>query len=137
MSDFALSASGPEVLCDFPACILNAFHPGDHEFAKAKPELSLRRYVCVICSATFRVYGEHYRANARTCDNPACLLELARREGFQPTLQCRCPQRPYPHELVIHPELRRESFNPEKRFCWPWSLAQSERVEPSTERMAA
>ena len=44
---------------------------------------------------------------------------------------CACSQRPYPHDLSIHQSLKRESYNPEKRFSWPWSLCLSERGEQS------
>ena len=44
---------------------------------------------------------------------------------------CTCLQRPYPHDLGIHQSLKRESYNAQKRFSWPWSLCLSERGEQS------
>lgn len=40
-------------------------------------------------------------------------------------LTCRCPQRFYPHEISIHSNLMRESYNPQLRSRWPWSLART------------
>jgi hypothetical protein len=67
---------------------------------------------------------------------------------------CACPQRPYPHELTVHANIRRETpgkyivwagrksdpfFDEVVTFAsdamrWPWSLMLSQREEPSTER---
>lgn len=62
--------------------------------------------------------------------------ESAAREEVE-ILLCPCPQRLYPHELSVHTQLKSESYNPQNRFRWPWSLLLAERVEPSTERSAA
>ena len=59
------------------------------------------------------------------------------REPYFAPLLCRCPQREYPHELSIHALIRHEWWKRELRNCWPWSLMQSLREEPSTERKAA
>lgn len=103
----------------------------------AKPELSLRWYTCTVCKQKFRVYGYHIAIQVRTCGEQACIMARAMREVIPPPIICSCPQREFPHDLSIHAELRAESYNPQRRFRWPWSLAQSERVEPSTERKAA
>lgn len=52
-------------------------------------------------------------------------------------LLCRCPQRPYPHELSVHRELRSEWWAHKRDLAWPWSLMASLREEPSTERKVA
>lgn len=54
---------------------------------------------------------------------------------FAPLL-CRCPQREYPHELSVHSLIRHEWWRKDLRNQWPWSLMQSRREEPSTERSA-
>lgn len=53
------------------------------------------------------------------------LAEPAHPEPDIPLL-CPCPQRPYPHELHIHNQLLRESWNPRLKYVWPWSLAFAE-----------
>jgi len=52
-------------------------------------------------------------------------------EEIEAPLLCTCRQRWYPHELCVHNQLLRESWNPELKYCWPWSLLLSERVELS------
>lgn len=52
------------------------------------------------------------------------------REAVEVEGRCPCPQRPYPHELSAHSQLRYEG----NRDRWPWSLMLSPRVEPSTDR---
>jgi hypothetical protein len=52
-------------------------------------------------------------------------------------LVCTCPQRPYPHELSVHAELRAEWWPYRHAPKWPWSLMLSVREEPSTERKVA
>src|SRR5690348_10644962 len=64
-------------------------------------------------------------AKARAADQP--------KQEYLAPLLCPCPQREYPHELLVHGLLRREAFNPAKRFQWPFSLMLSERRELSTE----
>ena len=141
MNAFALEPTGPPVPCDFRGCTLEAWHEGEHEFAKPKPKFSSDRvHTCKACGRKFVIYGEGKEASLpverETCGNQECILALARLEarfGESPLL-CRCPQRSYPHELSIHQELRGESYNPKLRFRWPWSLMLSKRQEPSTER---
>lgn len=60
------------------------------------------------------------------------LYESAPHAAIAVSPLCPCPQRPHPHELSIHHQLRYESYNPENRFRWPWVLILSERVEQST-----
>jgi len=133
---FTLDFSGPQVRCDFPRCILAAFHEGDHEFAAKKIEWSYDRH-CVVCGVPFTVLGADRAMIFDTCGSEACLLHYASRHGFAVPILCRCPQRDYAHELSVHFDLRSESFNPKLRNRWPWSLMLSPRVEPSTERKAA
>jgi hypothetical protein len=59
------------------------------------------------------------------------------RESYLAPLMCCCPQRDHPHELSVHPLIRSEWWKRELRDRWPWSLMQSARGEPSTERKAA
>lgn len=137
---FALEASGPPAPCGFPKCTLEAFHDGDHLLAeKPKPDKRLEfpgpRYgVCIICGWKFQVLGDYAHPMPRICDNELCVLELLRRESppQQPIL-CPCGQRPFPHELSVHKLLRRESFNPQLKYRYPWSLCLSDKVEMSTE----
>lgn len=135
---FTLDFTGDPVPCDFPGCILESFHAGDHEFAKniavGKTRDDIRR--CKVCGGGFIVYGEVVFGHARTC-SPGCLLILSMREASALSVSCNCSQRSYPHELRVHEEIRGESHNPKFRFRWPWSLMLSPRVEPSTERKAA
>lgn len=58
------------------------------------------------------------------------------RQEVELPLLCFCAQREFPHELSVHWRLRVESFNPDYRRMWPWSLMLSDRVEPSTEGMS-
>ena len=53
------------------------------------------------------------------------------------SLVCSCPQRPYPHELSVHAEIRSEWWAHKRNLSWPWSLMASSREEPSTERKRA
>lgn len=51
-------------------------------------------------------------------------LNAAREEIVAP-LTCRCPQRPWPHELSVHRLLRYESryaISNEPVMKWPWTL---------------
>ena len=48
-------------------------------------------------------------------------------------LACRCPQREYPHDLSVHTALKSESYNPQLRSRWPWSLLKSPNLELSAD----
>jgi hypothetical protein len=63
--------------------------------------------------------------------------ESAPRQEIKVLPLCSCPQRSHPHELSIHTQLKSESYIRVNKFRWPWSLVQSQRIEPSTERSAA
>lgn len=67
--------------------------------------------------------------------------------AYDAPLLCSCAQRPYPHELSIHANIRSEKpgaytdyydllvrFAPKEPMRWPWSLCLGARVEMSTER---
>ncbi len=46
-------------------------------------------------------------------------------ETVEIPLTCRCPQRPYPHELSVHASLRTDWAaygNGKPKNSWPWSL---------------
>lgn len=134
---FALDYSGDPVGCDYPKCILAAFHDGEHQFAPKKEiQWSYDRH-CVVCGVPFTVMGADKAMIFDTCGSEACLLHYARRFGFEVPLVCRCPQRDYPHELAIHSLIRHEWWRKELREKWPWSLMASRREEPSTERSQA
>ena len=131
---FQLDYSGDPVPCDFPGCTLTAFHDGDHSlFAPKPPERHFQR-VCKFCHNAFVVYAGAQYLPHETCGSPDCILRAAKRDPITIPVSCRCLQRPYPHELTIHSEIRREAFNPKLRNTWPWSLMQSTREEPSTEK---
>jgi hypothetical protein len=136
---FALDFSGPRVACDYPRCILDAYHEGNHQFPALTPGIVVpqQAYTCFNCGTRFVIYGQTTPGERTVCDKPECLLALAHRdaEKIVVPLLCRCPQREYPHELSIHAELKQEAFNPKLRDRWPWSLMRSRRVEPSTERI--
>jgi hypothetical protein len=135
---FRLEPSGPPTACDFPKCVLEAFHGGDHEIARPKPRTGPQPVLhCVVCGRGFIVYADLAYPTPRTCGSQECILHLARREAAPVPLLCPCPQRSYPHELAIHAQIASESFNPKLRFRYPWSLMLSQRVEPSTERKDA
>jgi hypothetical protein len=135
---FALQPSGPPAPCSYPKCTLQAFHDGDHLFAQ-KPDNRLafpgpHYYRCVICGTKMVEYSDPAHTPSTICDSPACMAEFCRRHHADPPVSCGCPQRPYAHDLAIHKSLRSESYNPERRFVYPWSLCMSERRELSTER---
>jgi hypothetical protein len=133
-SAFQLDYSGPPVRCDFPGCTGNAWHEGDHVFApKPQPERHFDQH-CVVCGRSFTVYGAGGVRVFQTCGEQACVLHFARHHATAEPLRCPCPQRPYPHELKIHFELRSEAYNPKLKFRWPWSLCLSPRLEMSAER---
>jgi hypothetical protein len=147
---FALDFSGDPVPCDYPRCILEAFHDGQHKFPEPKPGLQFHydRH-CVVCGRPFTILGANGQEVFSTCGSPECVLHFASHGTANAPLLCRCPQRPYPHELSVHEKLRLESpgtyavYGDESiRFaspgmCWPWSLKLSPRVEMSTERKFA
>jgi hypothetical protein len=58
-------------------------------------------------------------------------------QAYLAPLLCRCPQRDHPHEISVHSLIRSEWWKRELWDRWPWSLMQSRREEPSTERSAA
>jgi hypothetical protein len=135
---FALQPSGPPAPCGYPKCTLDAWHHGDHQFEKPKADNRLEfpgpRYgTCVICRVGFKVLGDYAHPMPRICDASECALVLMRREAVPFPILCPCGQRPYPHELSIHKLLRRESYNPNLNFRYPWSLCLSERREMSAE----
>lgn len=116
---FTLDYTGPEVLCDYPRCILNAFHDGEHQFP------SLERPQPKYIRLTRAEYSEWWMAH------------FSKPNSVEVPMLCCCAQRSYPHELIVHRELRSESYNPQNRFRWPWTLMFSKRAEPSTERSVA
>lgn len=135
---FALSPSGPPAPCSFPKCTLEAFHDGDHLLAQ-KPNKALafpgpHYYRCEICGTKMVEYGDPAHPPSTICDSPECGAELCRREPMPTPLLCCCPQRPYAHDLSTHKLLRSESYHPQRRFIYPWSLCSSERLELSTEK---
>jgi hypothetical protein len=138
MNDFTLQSPGDPAPCSFPRCTLEAFHDGEHHFPAPEthfPLASQYTHVCCECRRRFSVLGESAgEMTFHTCGSPECLLAYARRTSTT-TLEvtCRCAQRPYPHELSIHHQLRPESYNPRQRGRWPWSLCLSPRLELSAE----
>lgn len=137
---FQLQPTGDPAPCSYPHCIREAFHDGDHEFKTDK------RVLFPLPDSDDALIS-HYGAGTRSWNRSSAKAEMDRqiehakqRAALQPRqeylapLACECAQRPYPHELAVHAELKHESFNPRLRWRWPWVLMQSERVEPSTER---
>jgi hypothetical protein len=135
---FALDFSGDPVPCDYPRCILEAFHDGQHKFPEPKPGLQFHcdRH-CVVCGRPFTILGANGQEVFSTCGSAECVLHFASHGNAAAPLLCRCPQREYPHELSIHFDLRTEAFSPKLRHSWPWSLKLSPRLEMSTERKFA
>jgi hypothetical protein len=132
---FTLEPSGPPTGCDFPGCMAESFHEGDHVVAEAKPRSSPQPvHHCVVCGRGFIVYADLAHPIPRTCGSQECVLHLCRRETTPAPILCCCRQRSYAHELTVHTQIASESFNPKLRFRYPWSLVLSSRVEPSTER---
>ncbi len=133
---FSLIPTGPEAPCDFPGCVLDCFHEGDHVFRQheTKPLPGTRYFNCSECRRECVIYGERLYGETKTCGRQECLVSFAQHTAPQFGVYCSCPQRQYAHELSIHADLRQESFNPKFKFQWPWSLMLSTRVEPSTER---
>lgn len=117
---FALSPSGP---------------PKSQLAIRRCPAFPGPRYgVCEICRVKFVLYGDHAHPMPRICTRLECGLEFCRREPMPTPLLCCCPQRPYAHDLSTHKLLRSESYHPQRRFSYPWSLCSSERLELSTEK---
>lgn len=84
MSAFALDYSGDPVPCDFRGCVLEAWHDGDHQFAKPIPkpiEWNYDRH-CVVCGVPFTVIGADKSLIVHTCGREECLAHYARRFGF-------------------------------------------------------
>jgi hypothetical protein len=131
-----LEPTGAPIRCEFPGCILYAWHDGDHAFAAKEIQWTYDRH-CVVCGVPFTVLGADKAMTFHTCGSEECLLHYARRFTFEVPLTCRCPQRDYPHEISVHSLIRSEWWKRELRDHWPWSLMQSRREEPSTERSAA
>lgn len=98
------------------------------------PTKGPRRFLCLICKRPVLVYGEPGAYPNDLCDSQECLLAWCATSAFVVPLLCRCPQRPYSHELKVHSSVRVESYNPKLKHRWPWSLMLSPRSEPSTER---
>ena len=132
---FHLEPTGAPVPCEFPGCILYAWHDGDHAFKADAIQWSYDRH-CVVCGVPFTVLGADKSMIFDTCGSAECLLHYARRFGFAVPVMCHCPQRPYPHDLHVHALIRSEWWRKELRSQWPWSLMASVREEPSTERKA-
>lgn len=121
---FALSASGPPVRCSFPKCVLEAFHDGNHEFAQVKADKRVEfpgplYGTCIICGAKFAEYGDYGHPTSRICGATECGLDLLRRETRPLPVLCPCPQREYPHELMVHAQTASESYNPKFKYRWP------------------
>jgi len=132
---FALEPTGPQVPCDFPGCVLDAFHDGDHMRQTAPAKETGYRFRCMICKTPMVAYGERKMYTADLCDSEECLRAWCLISGpLEIPVMCGCPQRPYAHDVSVHAEIRREAFNPQVRYSWPFSLMLSSRIEPSTER---
>jgi hypothetical protein len=131
---FALDFSGDPVPCDYPGCVLDAFHEGDHVRApKPKPVAWSYDRHCVVCGVPFTVLGAEKKQIFDTCGSEACLLHYARHHASAAPLLCPCAQRPYPHEIGVHakrseqPGVYLDYYDQPIRFAepgmrWPWSL---------------
>jgi hypothetical protein len=132
---FALDFSGPPVPCDFPGCVLDAYHDGDHEFApKPRPIAWTYDRHCVVCGVPFTVLGASPALIFDTCGAQECLLHYAKHHAKMLPAICGCAQRPYPHELSVHTKIGVERPGAylaygdefirwaEKEMRWPWSL---------------
>jgi hypothetical protein len=132
---FQLDFTGPQTPCDFPGCILESFHDGDHKRAEKTPVKWTYDRHCVVCGVPFTVLGAEAKQIFDTCGSEACLLHYARRHAATlAPVQCTCAQRPHPHEVSVHKKVGHESpgvyydyydlpirFAP-KEMKWPWSL---------------
>lgn len=138
LAPFTLTPPIDQSRCGFPGCLGKAFHEGEHEFAKAEiPQPASGSPQHGWMTHSWLNSTEHRQTeSAREIATQQFLAQHKPQEILIP-LACSCAQRRYPHELAVHTKLRSESFNPEFRNRWPWSLMLSSRVEPSTEREAA
>lgn len=134
-----------ESRCGYPKCILPAFHDGDHELSGitflAHPDEANERLAALVTSygvgtRSYNRSAEKHELDRQIAEAKQKAENLPKREYLAPLL-CPCPQRPYAHELSIHENIRPESYNPARRFRWPWSLCLASREEPSTERTYA
>jgi hypothetical protein len=138
---FALDFSGPPVPCDFPGCVLDAFHDGDHQRApKSGPIAWTYDRHCVVCGVPFTVLGAERKQIFDTCGSQQCLQHYARHHASDVPIFCSCAQRPYPHELSVHRKLYeapggymlyedvRAQFASEE-MRWPWSLRFAPKME--------
>lgn len=73
---------------------------------------------------SWRRSPEKRQMDAHRAEVTAAHLATAH-SAIEVSLTCRCPQRFYPHELSVHSNLMRESYNPQLRSRWPWSLART------------
>jgi hypothetical protein len=131
---FSLDFSGDPVPCDFPGCVLDAYHDGDHSLFVPKPPERHFQRVCKFCHNAFVVYAGAQYLPQETCGSPDCILRAAKRDPITIPVLCTCAQRPYPHEVGIHAKIRTERpgayldyYDSMLRFSepgmrWPWSL---------------
>lgn len=131
---FQLDFTGPQTRCDYPGCILESFHDGDHKRAEKTPVAWTYDRHCVVCGVPFTVLGAEAKQIFDTCGSEACLLHYARHHVAPVPVQCTCAQRPYPHGVSVHKKIGHERvgvycdyydfairFAPEG-MRWPWSL---------------
>jgi hypothetical protein len=135
---FQLDFTGPQTRCDFPGCILESFHDGDHKPAEKSPVKWTYDRHCVVCGVPFTVLGADPKMIFETCGSQECLLHYARHHAPTLPVLCTCSQRPYPHELHVHNKQHERPGTYEvyqdgetvrvqwKQFPegprWPWSL---------------
>ena len=139
-ASFTLDYSGPATPCDFPGCTAGAFHEGEHQFLSQQEKNERLAAAVTSYGVGTRSYNrspERLEVDRQRAEATARYESAAHHHEITLPIYCSCPQRPYPHELSIHSEIRQESFNPKLRTRWPWSLMQSSREEPSTERKEA
>ena|ERR1051326_6890991 len=109
-------------------------------FKLTRPANHGYEFHCVVCGRHMVRYADPamHAISPDLCDSPLCLDHWCRSQPIPPQVPvCSCSQRPYPHEITVHLQLRSESYNPKLYFTWPWSLMLSDRAELSTERKAA
>jgi hypothetical protein len=140
MSAFSLDFSGDPVPCDYPGCVLDAFHEGEH-VRKPKPVAWSYDRHCVVCGVPFTVLGAEKKQIFDTCGSEECLLHYARHHSTSLPVVCSCAQRPYPHEVSVHKKLGVEKpgvyldyYDFQIRFAepglrWPWSLRYAPNME--------
>lgn len=127
---FSLDFSGPPVPCDYPHCVLDAYHEGDHQVG------------IEVVEKHFREAGVPTKRNKDgdllvQCSDATFDYLTGAHAAYLAPLLCCCPQRDYPHELSVHRDLRSEWWAHKRNLAWPWSLMLSRREEPSTERKTA